>query len=344
MIRVGLVGVGFIGRNHYNQYEQMSDRAKVVAICDKLAKRAAGDWAGIGGNIADRKGTKRDLGDAQPFTDWEQMLAESELDMVDICVPTPMHKEIAIAALEAGKHVLCEKPMALTVTECDEMIDAAAKSPGKFMIAQCIRFWPEYVYLRQVLREKTFGCLTALHLRRHAASPDYTLDRWSIKEDLSGGVVLDLHVHDVDYALQLLGKPKCVFAQGYPCRGGGVTRIHASWQYEADRVVQLESYWDVPELSGFDFNMGFTAVFEEATIHWDSASGRPLTVYRERSEPQVPEIRGRDGYFGEIDYFLTCIERNAEPTVSTPTESRESVAIALAEKQSLRTGQLVVIS
>jgi predicted dehydrogenase len=234
--------------------------------------------------------------------------------------------------------------MALTVAECDAMITAAEKSPGKFMIAQCIRFWPQYVYLRKVFQDKTFGRLSALHLRRQAESPDYTLDRWSIKEDLSGGAVLDLHVHDVDYALQLLGKPKSVFAQGYSRTGAGVDRIHASWQYEADRVVQLEGYWDVPETSGFGFNMGFTAVFEGATVHWDSASGRPLSVYRERSEPEVPEISGQDGYYGEIDYFLGCIERNEDPTVSTPTESREAVAVALAEKQSAKAGELVAIS
>lgn len=344
MIRVGIVGVGFIGRNHYNQYEQMGDRAKVVAICDKLTERAAGDWSGIGGNIGDTEGTQRDLGATRSFTDWEQMLAEVELDMVDICVPTTMHNKITISAFAAGKHVLCEKPMALTVAECDAMIAAAEKSPGKFMVAQCIRFWPEYVYLRKVFQANAFGRLHALHLRRQAASPDYTLDRWIIKEDLSGGAVLDLHVHDVDYALQLFGKPKRVFAQGYPRTGAGVDRIHASWQYEADRVVQLEGYWDVPETSGFGFNMGFTAVFEGATVHWDSGSGKPLTVYRERCEPEEPEMNGRDGYYGEIDYFLGCIERNEDPTVSTPAESREAVAIALAEKQSSRTGQSVEIT
>jgi predicted dehydrogenase len=146
MIHVGLVGAGFIGRNHFNQYEQMGDRAAVVALCDKEAGRRAGDWSQVGGNIADAKGTKRDLGGIRPYTEWREILADADVDLVDICVPTFLHREITVAALEAGKHVLCEKPMALSVEDCDAMLAAAAEAKGRFMVAHCIRFWPEYVY------------------------------------------------------------------------------------------------------------------------------------------------------------------------------------------------------
>jgi len=342
MIRVGLVGAGFMGRNHFNQYERLVDRAAVVALCDKQADRRAGDWSKVGGNIADARGTKRDLGDIKPYTDWRDLVADAGVDMVDVCAPTFLHREITIAALKAGKHVLCEKPMALTVAQCDDMLAGAAGARGKLMIAQCVRFWPEYVYLKQVFDGTRFGGLKALHLRRQAGAPDYSLNDWILDPALAGGALLDLHVHDADYAIHLLGKPKSVCAQGYERSNGAVDRVHASWHYHPDLVVQIEGFWDLPE--GFGFNMGFTAVFEDGAVVWDLNTGKPLTVYQPGRDPEEPELASEDGYFAEIEYFLSCIERGEEPAVTTPQQSRDAVAIALAEKQSARTGKPVRIA
>jgi len=242
MIRVGLIGAGFIGRNHFNQYEKLTDRAKVVALCDKVPERRSGDWSKVGGNIADAKGSKRDLGEIVQYADWKDLVLDPAVDMVDICAPTYLHPEMAIAALRAGKHVLCEKPMALSVEKCDEMLAVAAKAPAHFMIAQCIRFWPEYMYLKQIIDEGRYGPLRALHLRRQAGAPDYSLDNWIVDPELSGGAILDLHVHDVDYAVQLFGKPKSVCAQGYPRTGGGYDRVHSLWDFGPDRVVHVEGF------------------------------------------------------------------------------------------------------
>ncbi|MCL2330763.1 MAG: Gfo/Idh/MocA family oxidoreductase, partial [Phycisphaerae bacterium] len=213
MIRVGLIGAGFIGRNHFNQYEKLADRAVVVALCDADADRRAGDWSKVGGNLADAQGSKRDLGSIKPYTDWRELLADSNVDMIDICAPTYLHRDIVVAAMKAGKHVLCEKPMALSVEDCDAMI-AAAKPGCRFMIAQCIRFWPEYVWLKQIIDAETYGPLRALHLRRQTNAPTYSLNNWINNPDQSGGAILDLHVHDVDYAIYLFGKPQSIFAQG----------------------------------------------------------------------------------------------------------------------------------
>lgn len=277
MIGVGLIGAGFIGRNHFNQYEKLSNRAQVVALCDKEADRRSGDWSGVGGNIADTRGTKRDLGTIGQYADWRDLLADSNVEMVDVCIPTYLHAEIAIAALEAGKHVLCEKPMALTVEQCDAMLAAADQARGKFMIAQCVRFWPECAWLKQAIDDGRFGALKALHLRRQASTPDYSLNNWILDPERSGGAILDLHVHDVDWALHLLRKPKAVTAQTCQRVPGAVDRVHSLWHYGPDLVVQLEGCWDLPP--GFGFNMGFTARFEQATVIFECRTGEPLTVY-----------------------------------------------------------------
>lgn len=341
MIRVGLIGAGFIGRNHYNQYEQLADRCRVTMLCDKDAERRAGDWSKVGGNLADAQGTKRDLGAIRPCTDWQDVVADDEVDLVDICAPTFLHHEIAIAAFKAGKHVLCEKPMALSVKQCDEMLAAAKASSGRFMIAQCIRFWPEYVWLKRATEEGRYGPLRALHLRRQTSVPGYSLGNWIIDPELSGGAILDLHVHDVDYAIYLLGNPKAVTAQSYQRAGGGYDRVHGMWHYEPGLVVDVEAFWDIH--SGYGFNMGFTAVFEKASVMWDSKTGDPLTVYQPEKEPEQPEMPTEDAYFAEIDYFLGCIEHGEDPKVTTPAQSRDAVAVALAEKESAISGKTVNI-
>jgi len=343
MIRVGLIGAGFIGRNHFNQYEKLSDRCRVTALCDKEATRRAGDWSHVGGNVGDKQGRKIDLHGITPYVNWQDLVTDPNVDLVDICCPTPLHKEIVLATFQAGKHVLCEKPMALTVAECDEMLAAAERASGQFMIAQCVRFWPEYVYLRTVFTESRFGALKALHLRRHAETPSYSLSHWIVDPKLSGGAIMDFHIHDVDYVLHLLGKPDAVSAQGSLGSNGSIDRVHSAWHYDSACVVQIEGYWDMQ--SGFGFNMGFTVVFEQASIVWDMRTGVPLTVYRHGQEPETPELPPiGDGYFGEIDYFLGCIERGSRPTICTPRESRDAVAIALAEKESVLTHQQVTIA
>jgi len=342
MINVGLVGVGFMGGMHFRQYEQLTDRAKIVAVCDTDPDRRAGDWSKVGGNIGDPQANKRDLTGIKQYADYKELIADPDVQLVDICVPTYLHCEVAIAALEAGKHVLSEKPMALTVEDCDKMLAVAAKSPGKFMIGQCVRFWPECVWLKQAIDDKRYGALKALHLRRQASTPDYSLNNWLLDPNLSGGAILDLHVHDTDYALYVLGKPKAVTAQGYQRVPGSYDRVHVLWHYGPELVVQMEGTWDLPP--AFGFNMGFTAVFEKAAAILDMNTGKPLTVFTADGGTETPEMSGKDGYFNEIDYMLGCIERNEDPQISTPAESREAVALALAEKQSVQTGQTVPIT
>lgn len=342
MIGVGLIGAGFIGRNHFNQYEKLATRAKIIALCDTDRRRREGDWTGVGGNVGDMQGSRRDLGDIRPVADYRELLTMPGIDMVDICAPTYLHAEMAIATLEAGKHVLCEKPMALTVDDCDRMLAAARRAGTRFMIAQCVRFWPECVYLKQVIDHQRFGPLKALCLRRHASTPDYSLNNWILDPELSGGAILDLHVHDADWMLHLLGKPKAVTAQACQRVPGAFDRVHALWHFEPDLVAQVEGCWDLPP--GFGFNMGFTARFEKGTVIFDINSGKPLTVLKPDGKDETPQMAPHDGYFNEIEYFLSCVERREDPSLSTPAESRDAVAIALAEKMSAQTGQTVAIT
>jgi predicted dehydrogenase len=213
------------------------------------------------------------------------------------------------------------------------------------MVAQCVRFWPEYVYVKQVLDDQRFGRLKAVHLRRQASTPIYSMDNWLMDEKLAGGMILDMHIHDVDYALYALGKPKSIQLQGVLNPARGVDRVYAQWNYEKGLPVLLEGYWDMPP--GFGFNMGFSLLFEEAAVEYDFNTGQPLKVFRNDGDPEnpdTPELLGDDGYFREIEYMLDCIEKDQEPAISTPQQSRDAVAIALAETEGVYKGELVRLS
>jgi len=194
------------------------------------------------------------------------------------------------------------------------------------------------VYLKQAIDDGRLGKLKALCLRRQASTPTYSLENWLLDPKLSGGAILDLHVHDTDWALHLLGTPQMITAQTCE-RDGSPDRVHSLWHYRPDLAVQIEGFWDMPP--AFGFNMGFTARFEKAAVLFELSSGKPLTIFKQDGSAETPAMAPNDGYFNEIEYFLGCIERGAGPTISTPAESREAVRVALLEKESARTGQSV---
>ncbi len=158
MVRVGLVGVGFMGQQHFSIYNDM-DGVELVAVCDKIPERVAETAASIGGNLGDA--AELDLSAQARYTSLSEMLASEELDVVDICTPTHTHADLTVEAFGAGLNVVCEKPMARTVEQCDQMI-AAAEAAGKLLfIAQCIRFWPEYEVLAKMVEAGDLGAVAA---------------------------------------------------------------------------------------------------------------------------------------------------------------------------------------
>ena len=133
MVKVGIVGFGFMGNMHFRCYEA-NDDAKVVAICDADENKLKG--GGTAGNIG---GTEEalDLTGVELFTDFDKMLKDADLDVVSVTLPTHMHRDFTVKALEAGFNVMCEKPMAIDTVQCQEMIDAAEKNGKVLQIGHC---------------------------------------------------------------------------------------------------------------------------------------------------------------------------------------------------------------
>ncbi len=339
MIRIGVVGFGFMGKMHFKCYQAHKD-VKIAAICDADEKRLR-DTGGIAGNLSGAENAI-DLSGIELFSDYGRMLNEVKLDAVSITLPTFLHANFTCQALQAGVHVLCEKPMGLDTGECDHMI-AAAKSSGKILqIGHCIRFWPEYVKTKELIDSGQYGKVLAVSMRRLSASPTWTSENWLMNEKRSGGVALDLHIHDTDYVQYLFGTPQAVCSFGAPKASGGLAHIMTQYVYDDNKIVFAEGSWTMQPAFGFE--MSFNVVMEGATILYDCTRTPAFKVCEEGKDAATPEVESGDGYSRQIDHFLRRVRGESVPEIVTLESSRNSIRIVEAEVKSIQTQQRVALS
>ncbi len=336
MIRVGIIGLGGMGNMHLGCHGG-SDGAEVVAVADvNEAKLRPGQSAqqiniGTGGGRIDPE--KQRL-----YTSADELIADDGVDLVDICLPTFLHARYTIEALKAGKHVVCEKPMALTYAECEQVLRAAEGAAGRLMIAQVVRFFPAYEVLKETLESGRLGALKHLSLSRLSAPPRWSWENWLLNHERSGGALIDLHVHDADFVHYLLGEPVAVFARGAKGPSGGWDTVMADYVYGADVAVSVTGSWGLPD--SFQFTAGFMAAFEDGCLVHSTAASEPLVELTADGRHAGP-MKEVNGYAEELHYFVGCIERGEEPAKVMPASSAFSIKLVEAERQSMESGEVV---
>ncbi len=319
MIRAAMIGFGGIAQSHKNSYLSLEKRGmpvKLVAICDidpKAFERRV--------KINIDTGEPSLGGDFNTYTDLEEMLAKEQIDLIDICLPTPLHCEYAIKMLERGYHVQSEKPMALTEEDCRRMIEARDRSGKQLMIGQCLRFYRQYEFLKDCIDDGRYGKPTAGHFDRLGGPPRWGWNNWYMKPELSGGVIYDLHIHDCDMIRYLFGEPKAfsaVAAQTF------VKHDTVFVQYYYDNLpVSAAAEWS---MKGVKFHHGFRVGFEKATVIYDENG---LTVYsKEDGSAETIELAPYGGIEAEIEYYVDCLEKGIAPERNMPESSARTVAIA----------------
>src|SRR5215218_312467 len=210
MVCIGIVGIGFMGRIHFLAGQRLQG-AKVAAICSRDPAKRAGDWRATRGNFGPEPG-QVDLTGVKTYEKLEQILADPEIDLIDVCTVTDQHAPIALAALKAGKHVLVEKAISLTPQDADAML-AAAKSAGKLlMVAHVLPFFPEFKFAAEAVRGGQYGKVVAAHFKRVIAKPDWSADIGDAAK--TGGPAVDLHIHDTHFIGLVAGVPGRVFSGG----------------------------------------------------------------------------------------------------------------------------------
>ena len=338
-VGVAVVGLGFMGLTHLKAHMQ-NPSARVVAVCDSVRLPVNGVLAGISGNLADGNAIQLDPA-VKAYRSLDEALADPAVELVDLCVPTPQHVPQAVAALRAGKHVVCEKPLARTAEQAREIVAAAQAAKGFFMPAMCLRFWPEWVLLKNAVAEKTFGAALAARFRRVSEAPGWSLGSY-FNGAQSGGALLDLHLHDVDFIQFLFGRPQSVFASGLSRFSGAIDHVVTQYRVAGGTAVYAEGSWLMT--AGHGFSMAYTVNFERATVDYDSARGtEALKVFEQGQAPRVVSCAGPDGYVTELRYMVEMILAGTPPTVVTVQDGLSAVEICQAEEESIRTGQVVTL-
>ncbi len=332
-VNVAVVGLGFMGVTHLRAYLD-NPQARVVAVCGATRLPVNGVLPGVTGNI--KKSEDIVLGpNVKVFQKFEELLADSEIELIDICTPTPLHPAQTIAALKAGKHVLCEKPLARTSAAAREILQAAGSSPGFLMPAMCMRFWPGWSWLKQIIADQTYGKILTARFRRESEMPAWSRNGTYSDGGDAGGALFDLHIHDTDFANHLFGRPASVHATGVLSPHGAINHVATRYHYPGGPEVHAEGGWLLPQ--GFD--MTYTLDCERATINYDLARGADALVVTETGQaPRIMKLQGTDGYAGEINYFIDCVANKRAPRVVTARDGVTALEICEAEETSIRTG------
>jgi predicted dehydrogenase len=334
-MNIGIIGLGMMGRTHYEAYQEIPG-AKVVAVADRNPKRAAGDLSGTGGNVLKGGVNQLPMDKICGTTNASELIAMKDIDIIDVCVPTVEHVSVAIEALKSGKHVLCEKPLARTLGEAEKIAAAAREAKGFFMPAMCMRFWPQWAWLKKAVAEKRYGKVLAASFRRVAQMPA----GWYKDGKASGGAALDLHIHDTDFIQHVFGMPKAVSSRGYPKESGEIDHLATNYIYDDVPLVIAEGGWAMTD--GFGFMMQYTVNFEKATADFDLAREQPLKV-SQGGKTEAIDCGPGFGYAAELRYFLDCVGKGERPSIVTADDGVRSIKIVEAEVKSARSGETVRI-
>jgi predicted dehydrogenase len=345
MLHVGIVGIGFMGMIHYLAYQRLRD-ARVRAICEVDPVRRGGDWRTVRGNFGP-PGEQMDLSGVAQYADLDAMLADPQLDLIDICLPTAQHAPAAIKALAADKHVLCEKPIALNPGEGIAMVEAAQEAGRILMIGHVLPFMPEYRFAYDAIVGGTFGRVKGGFFRRIISDPLWMPKYYD--PAVIGGPMLDLHVHDAHFIRLVFGMPRSVQCAGN-MRGEVVERFHAQFQFDDPELV-VGAASGVIAQQGRPFTHAYEIYLEEATLLYDFAviggaptMAMPVTVLTCDGQVQRPELPGGDAitpFENELTEVVQAVQSRVPSPLLAGSLARDAVVICQKETESVVTGQRV---
>ena len=305
MLKIGLVGVGGISHSHIDAWEKMED-AELIAMCDIRPERM------------------EKFPDKHRYTDFDEMLNNEEFDIIDICLPTYLHADFAVKAMEKGINVITEKPISLKEEDIDRVYKTAEKNNVKFMVAQVLRFWPEYELLKEIYDTKKYGKLLSGTMTRLGCYPRWSWDGWMMDEKRSGLVPFDLHIHDLDFMVYAFGMPKV--AHQYRSKLPDQDFISISYDF-GDFQINSEASWYA---TSYPFTAEFRFQFENAVVA--NENGKMLIHLRDDKKIDLSEeAEGETGdinlpksnaYANEIRYFADCVINNTPVEKIQPEELR----------------------
>ena len=340
MLKVGITGLGFMGMMHYLAYQKL-EGVKVVAICEKLTERLKGDWTKIKGNFGPQ-GTMMDLSGITTYTELSEMLANPEVDMVDVCLPPSGHAAAVIAALDAGKHVLSEKPISLKIAEADAMVAAAKRSGKSFQVAHVLPFFVSHGFVLDAVRSGRYGKLLGGHFNRVISDPTWIANFYDM--ETCGGPLLDLHIHDAHFIRLLFGMPKTVQSVGR-LRNGVPEYFSSQFLYDDPSLVVTSISGAIGQ-QGRPFMHGYEVHFEKATLLHESFLGVPPTVLTADDKVEKPKLPGYDEiqvFANELKEATDAVKSGKASEILDGVLARDALGLALKQMEAIKLRKAVEV-
>lgn len=329
MIHVGLVGLGFIGKAHLKAFEALPN-AEVIQICSRSSSSAdfLNDFTG------------------EITSDYDALLNNQEIDVVDICVPTFLHEEYIVKAAKAGKHIICEKPLALTAEATRRIFQIVEKSKVRLFVGHVLRFWPAYQKIKQTSEVAKFPSIEILHAKRLGQAP--TWSEWFKYPEKSGGALFDLHIHDIDFACYMLGEVESVYAVGHQNDFGAWDHIMTTLRFKNNANAFIEASHIMP--SKYPFTMSFRTQARDVIIDFNLVAGHnierinkaQLLLYEGEHQSEII-VEEADAFENELAYFIHCLENNQENKIIPLDDVLYVIKLLEAIEQSLKTGRVQFI-
>lgn len=333
MIKVGLIGCGFMGGMHSACYAALANLGvKVTAVADVRRDYAE--------NLANG---------AEIYATGMELIEKADVDVVDVCLPTHLHAAHAVAAMKAGKNVFVEKPIAFKDEDMELILATEKETGAKVQVGQVIRQWTEYVWLKKAVDAGTFGKIQHAMFRRMSSRPEWAWEGWLHQVDKSGGVAVDMHVHDVDFVRYIMGEPDVVKAHAHRDAEGVIQQINAVYGYGNNVSVAVESGWDYP--ADFPFTADFRVKFDKATVIGGGGVVNVYPVGGAAYQAELEEefqgdndiggnISSLGGYYNELKYFVEGLQGKNDLSVATVSEAIKSVQLVKREVEAA--GGLIV--
>lgn len=348
MIRIGIIGVGFMGYTHFEGAKDLTG-ARVTAFATRNAAKLAGDWSSIQGNFGP-PGGQVDVSDLKCYADYKQLLADPDIDMVDVCLPTDKHFDVVMEALAAGKPTLVEKPVSVDLDQARKMVEAASSAGVPLLVAHVLPFFPEFRFAAEAIQSQQFGPLKAAHFKRVICPPDWSSDMSDFRK--LGGWGIDLHIHDNHFIAHACGRPNAVFSTGL-LQDGFVNHVHSSYVYGSGGPVVTAVSGGIAA-SGLAFNHGFELYFQDATLQFDAGTyagewvvNRPLSLIGNDGSVQPVDLSGSDkwcaAFTQELQTAVNHLQNQAEAGPLNSALALDALKMCYAEAESIASGKMVTL-
>jgi UDP-N-acetylglucosamine 3-dehydrogenase len=321
-LRVGLVGAGFMGGVHLNAYAGIPE-VEVVGVADARVESAVAGAKIVG---------------ARPYASYEELVAAEDVEVVDVCLPTAFHRDLAVRAAGEGRHVILEKPIARTMEDAQEIVEAFSGDGPRLFVGHVVRFFPEYVGIKEKIDAGDLGTVGVVRTSRR--SP-FLLgwNDWYADWRVSGGVLMDLVIHDFDYLRWTLGEVERVYARGMLGREyNRLDYVLATLRFQSGAIAHVEGHWGYPG----PFNYSIEVAGSHALLTVDSKEPASLQLISGAPEEGPDLASGKSPYEKELEHFIHCVATGVEPIVEAH-DACEALRIGLAATESVLRGKPVTL-